>query len=234
MTTTYSGFSCNGRLLPSVTTILSSDDKHIARRKSAGIDKSKANINKATDGRQRGISIHQSINRYLLTGEADIDPQYLPFWDGAYKQLQLLDIHQIYFAERPQLPELNHLANGDYACVWSDRYKFAGIPDLVANISGVNCTVEFKTSSNLFTKFYDRRKFREYHQWHSYSLAAAQVSAYGQAFTEQTGIKIDAGIVINTTQNDSQLFIVDGDEMKSRFKKFVTLTNKYNKHHHYA
>ena len=147
MTTAYSGFSCNGKILPSVTTILSSDDKHVARRKSAGIGKSKANINKSSDGRERGLSIHQSINRYLLTGEADIDPQYLPFWDGMYKQLQHLDLHQIYFAERPQLPELSHLANGDYSCVWSDRYKFAGIPDLVANVSGVNCVVEFKTSS---------------------------------------------------------------------------------------
>jgi hypothetical protein len=234
MTTSYSGFSCNGNILPSVTTILSSDDKHIARRKSAGIGKSKANLNKANDGRVRGLSIHQSVNQYLLTGEADVDPKYLPYWNGLYEQLQHLDLHKIYFAERPQLPELSHLANGDYACVWSDKYKFAGIPDLVANVGGVNCVIDFKTSTNLFTKYYDRRNFREYHQWHSYANSAAQVAAYGQAFQEQTGIKIDAGIVINTTPDTSQLFVIDGDEMKSRFKKFITLTNKFHKHHNYG
>lgn len=234
MTIAYSGFKCNGNILPSVTTILSSDDKHIARRKSAGIGKSKGNIDKASDGRQRGLSIHQSVNHYLLTGETDVEEQHLVYWGGVYKQLQHLDIHQIYFAERPQLPELDHLANGDYACIWSDKYKFAGIPDLVANVSGVNCVVEFKTSSNLYAKYYDRRKFKEYHQWHSYAQAAAQVSAYGKAFTEQTEIRIDAGIIINATQNDSQLFIVDGDEMQSRFKKFVTLANKYNKNYCYG
>ena len=229
MSIAYSGFKCNGNILPSVTTILSSDDKHIARRKSAGIGKSKENINKSNNSKVRGLSIHQSVNQYLLRGEANIDPQYFPYWEGVYEQLQHLDIHQIYFAERPQLPKLDHLSAGEYACVWSDRYKFAGIPDLVANVSGVNAVVEFKTSSNLYTKNYDRKKFKEYHQWYAYSLAASQVSAYGTAFTEQTGIKIDAGIIINATQSESQLFIVDTDEMKSRFKKFVTLSNKYRK-----
>ena len=233
MSIAYSGFKCNGNILPSVSSILSSDDKHISRRKSAGIGRSKDDCIKSSDGRSRGLSIHQSVNRFLLTGETDIDERYLNFWNGIYKQLQILDIHDIYFAERPQKSELSHLANGDYACIWSDRYKFAGIPDLVCNLSGVNCVVEFKTSSHLYTKNYDRRKFKTYHQWYSYSQAATQVSAYGKAFTEQTGIKIEAGIIINATRDDSQLFIVDGDEMSKRFKKFVTLTNKYNKQNNY-
>ena len=230
MTVSYGGFSCNGRILPSVSQILASDDKYLIRKKANGVRRARTpeHIQRSNDGRKRGISIHNSVNQYLTTGDADISAEYLPYWDGIYSQLKHLDIVP-FFAERPLMEEHSFMTNGEQSCVWSDRYKFSGIPDLIGSIGGVNCACEFKTSSHLFNKNYDRKKFHEYHEWHSYSQAGAQVAAYGLAFEELTDIKIEAGLIIVATPKQSQMFVLDSDEFRSRQKKFKTLANKYNK-----
>ena len=222
------GFRCNGLMLPSVSDILASDEKYLTRRKANGLRKTKENIKRSNDGRCRGLSIHESINQYLLTGEADIHEEYLPFWDGIYKWLRMLDIKP-YFAEKPVLDELSFMQQGDFSCLWSDKYKYAGIPDLIGNVSGVDAVVEFKTSNHLYTKNYTRDQFHKYHEWHSFSQAALQAAAYGQAFNEHTDYNINTAIIIVATPTDSQFITVEGDEFNSRLKKFKTMANKYNK-----
>ena len=47
-----------------------------------------------------------------------------------------------------------------------------------------------------------------------------QIAAYGKAFSDTTKIPIEAGIIINTTRDEGQLFLADKPDLKKSLTKF--------------
>ena len=221
----------DGSAYPSVSKILSSDPKRKSFFKAKALKKKQTafDSDSRTTGLHRGTSLHETFASYITTGDANIPPIYYRYWDQLFKLVSGIEIQPIW-AEKPLLPEHSHFTNGDTSVIWSKKYKYLGTPDLIARVGGVLCVVEIKTSRDYYTKNYDRRNFATYSQWLPYYSAATQVSAYASAWNECTEDNIDTGLVINVTEDDSQLFVVEAPEMKTRFTAFKKLVREYHKH----
>ena len=54
-----------------------------------------------------------------------------------------------------------------------------------------------------------------------------QIAAYGKAFSDTTQIPIEAGIIINATRDEGQLFVVDKPDLKKLLTKIHKLAKKF-------
>ena len=61
---------------------------------------------------------------------------------------------------------------------------------------------------------------RHYQPYFKYAQAQMQIAAYGKAFSDSTKIPIEAGIIINTTRDEGQLFVADKPDLKKSLTKF--------------
>ncbi len=222
----HTGFLCDGVQCNSVSKILKSDSKNKTSKKASAVAKSKGVSARSHFATQRGIAVHQAARDFLKHGEIDLPAKYYPYWDNIWKSLSMLDIDP-YWIEGPVLDSLSHLRQGEWSAVWNKRYKYAGSPDLVANIGGVNTIVEFKTSDLFWQDRYVFKDFKHYTNWHKYSQAAMQTAAYAKAFTQTTGIAVDTSIIINATRDDSQMFIIERPTLKKHLTKFHTLAKEF-------
>ena len=91
--------------------------------------------------------------------------------------------------------------------------------------------LEFKTSDTLYQNNYNYKQFKQYAEWVKYHQAAMQVAAYANAWQETTDMTIEAGIIINSTPDECQLFIIEKDEMKKKLSAFHKLCRDYRKIH---
>jgi len=119
------------------------------------------------------------------------------------------------------------LQQGEFSAVWNKRYKYAGTPDLVGSVGGVNCVVEFKTSDLLYQDRYKYRDFQHYTNWYKFSQAAMQTAAYAKAFSDTAKIPVNTSIIINATRDHSQLFVIERPELKKHLRKFHSLVKSF-------
>ena len=224
------GILIDGSAYPSVTKILTSDPKRKTFYKAQAVKRKKQafdGVGRAV-GMHRGTSLHETFANYITTGECDCAPIYYSYWQNLLDVVSRIDIDPIW-AERPLLPEHSKFTDGETSVIWSKKHKFLGKPDLIGLFGGVPAVCEIKTSTDLFTKNYDRRNFATYSQWMPYSHSAMQVASYAAAWNERTGDNINTGIVINVTPETAQLFIIDAPEMQSRFTNFRKLCRDFHK-----
>ena len=230
MQSTFSGgILIDGLHLPSVTKVLQHDPKRKLFYKSQAAKKKQTNYDadSSATGQHRGTTLHACFADYITTGSCDVPEIYLPYWDQLYGLVSRLDITNILWAERPLSDKYSQFSCGDVHCIWSNKHKFMGKPDLIASVGGVPAVWEIKTSRSPYCTRYDNRKFRSYGNWFNYAHAAMQVSAYTHAFNEHTDLGIETGIVINVMPNDVQLFIVEKPELKTRYANFRKLLKAY-------
>ncbi len=226
-TTKYSGFQVDGEVYTSVSSIIKSDKKHFQSRKSAAWASKRKSKSVQLDATSRGIAVHSAIRSFVRTGECDLDPAYFQYFDNVVSLLKQFDL-DVWWAEEPVHPELQHLRSGNHSAVWSNKpHKYIGIPDIAGTIGGVPCIVEFKTSDKLIRSNYHPKQFSQYSEWVKYNCAAMQVAAYANAWNQRTSMPISTGIIINTTPTEAQLFIIEKDEMKKRLSSFHKLCKEY-------
>lgn len=216
----------------SVSKILQSDPKRKTYYKSIGAKRKQdfKDGDAAVTGRHRGTSLHETFSQYITTGECDIAPIYLDYWQHLYDFIKPLKIVPSW-AEVPLLPQHQHFTQGDTSCIWSKKGKWLGKPDLIARIEGCNAVVEIKTSNHPYSKSFDTRQFLRYSEFFSYAYAAMQCSAYKQCWEERTGESIDVGIVLNVMSDGLQMFVIEYPELKLRLKNFRALASEYHKSH---
>ena len=225
------GFICDGQQMTSVSNILKSDEKLATKRKSeAAFSKQSA---KDRFSAQRGTSVHSAMRQYLRTGEVDeLNPQYYPYFENLHNEVSRLGLKDHLWVEGPVVDELSHLQQGMHSAVWNSKFRYAGTPDVVTDCGGCRVVIEFKTSHDFFKDSYAFRDFKNYSNFLKYKHAAYQCAAYKSAFTETTGIEIDAALIITAGRDFSQLFVLENDRLPKYLKDFHKLARAYNKQHH--
>ena len=218
------GYVCDGKHLPSVSSILKTDPKYPIFNRSLAARK--GDYPSAAFAKERGHYVHSAARKFIITGEVDLPERYFNYWDQLQRQLAPLDFTDVIWAEGPTTDKLSHLRNGEHCAVWDTKNNFCGCPDLVANVGGVRALCEFKTSTMLYRDNY-QKDFSEYSSWFLYHQAAMQVSAYASAFEKITKVPIDVGIIVVATEDDGQLFVIEKPQLKSSFNKFKKLAKAF-------
>ncbi len=230
MKTEYrSGYVCDGVPITAVTSILKSDSRHKSGKKSSALSNQGKVSARNMFATNRGLAVHRAVNTFLSTGEVDLEEKYFPYFNNIYEQLQHLNITDILWNEGPVAPQLQHLQQGEHACVWDKKRKYGGCPDVVGSISGLRCLLEWKTAGELFQDSYRYKDFKNYSNYLKYTHAAQQVAAYKNCFEKTTGIDIDLCIIVVATRDDSQLFYVENDVLPKHLKDFHKLNSAYQK-----
>ena len=225
----YQGrFTVDGLPYTSVSSIIKTDTKLVQGNRSRALANKSKQKTKTQSATARGIATHNAVRQYLRTGECDLDPQYYQYFNGIYDWLSRLDL-ETWWAESPMRDDLQHLQQGPSAAVWCDRYRYIGIPDYVGKIGGVPCVVEFKTSDSLYRDNYNYKVFWQYTEWVRHHTASMQVAAYANAWTQTTGEDVHTGIIINSTPDECQFFIIERDVMKKKLSAFHKLCREYRK-----
>ena len=227
----YQGrFTVDGLPFTSVSSIIKTDQRLVQGNRSRALANKSKQKSKTKSATSRGIAVHGAVRQFLRTGECDLDPAYYDYFSGIQDWLTRLDL-ETWWAEAPVLEELQHLQQGPSVAVWCDKHRYIGVPDWVGKIGGVSCVLEFKTSDTLYRNNYNYKQFRQYAEWVKYHQASMQVAAYANAWKQTTDMSIDAGIIINSTPDECQLFIIERDELQKELKAFHKLCNDYRKIH---
>ena len=223
-------FTVDGLPFTSVSSIIKTDQRLVQGKRSRALANKSKTQSKSQSATARGIAVHNAARQFLRTGECDLDPQYYSYFAGIQDWLNRLDL-ETWWAEAPVLDELQHLQQGPSAAVWCEKRRYIGVPDWVGKVGGVGCVLEFKTSDTLDQNNYNYKQFKQYAEWVKYHQAAMQVAAYANAWKETTDMTIEAGIVINSTPDECQLFIIEKEEMKKKLTAFHKLCRDYRKIH---
>ena len=223
-------FTVDGLPFTSVSSIIKTDQRLVQGNRSRALANKSKQQSKTKSATARGIAVHSAVRQFLRTGECDLDPAYYDYFSGIQDWLTRLDL-ETWWAEQPVLDELQHLQQGPSAAVWCEKHRYIGVPDWVGKVGGVGCVLEFKTSDTLYRSNYNHKQFKQYAEWVKYHHAAMQVAAYANAWKETTDMDIDAGIIINSTPNECQLFIIEREEMKKKLTAFHKLCRDYRKIH---
>jgi genome maintenance exonuclease 1 len=191
-------YTPNGNKYPSVTTVLSVQDKTGLDEWKAkiGIDQAEKIMNQAAT---RGTSIHNLAEKYLNNVENWTFGE-MPVNIFTFKQIQhILDNHvnNIWAQEIP---------------LYSDYIKTAGRVDCVAEFDGKLSIIDFKTSRKPKKKEWIKGYFM-------------QESFYAVAFEERTKKPIKQLVTIVMVDNDDpQIFVENRD---NHIHDFIALREKY-------
>ena len=230
-TTLFSGkFAVDGLPYTSVSSIIKTDTKIVQGKKSRAASGKAANRSKHLSATARGTAVHSAVRSFIRTGECDLEPCYFDYFSGIQDWLSRL-VLEPYWAEGPVLDKYQQLQQGPSAAVWCDKYRYIGVPDFVGKLGGVPVVIEFKTSDYLYRDNYDFRQFKQYSEWVRHHNAGMQVAAYANAWNPTTGDDIRTGVVINSTPDACQLFIIERDVMKKKLTAFHKLCKEYRKIH---
>jgi len=220
-------YSCDGLILPSVSTILKSDLKRAQARKARGLARSKCNYPSEQYCRERGLAVHAAARNFFKTGEVDLPEMYFPYWENIYKSLSILDLTSIEWADGPVLESLSHLQQGKHSAVWNTKQKYVGCPDLVADCGGLRMLVEFKTTDEPLIAQYDM-DFKNYSSWWRYHQASMQVASYAKAYEQTTKRAIDVGCIVVGGKDINQLFFLEKPTLKNSLSKFHKLAKEFH------
>lgn len=229
--TQYQGrFTVDGLPFTSVSSIIKTDQRLVQGRRSQALANKSKQQTKTKSATARGMAVHSAVREFLRTGECELDPAYYDYFSGIQDWLTRLDL-ETWWAETPVLDELQQLQQGPRAAVWCEKHRYIGVPDWVGKVGGVGCVLEFKTSDTLYRNNYNHKQFRKYAEWVKYHQASMQVAAYANAWKETTDMNVDVGIIINSTPNECQLFIIEREELKKKLTAFHKLCQENRKIH---
>ena len=199
-------YECDGKLLPSVTTVLAATRTKKEREK---LEKWEAEvgIEQAQRIRQeslaRGTALHRMIESYFDGDEVDCPEHLSGFWEQTRKVL-------------PHIPE--YLSSE--LTVTHPKEGYAGTLDLLGFwLSHENLTLfDFKTSSKP-----KRRNWLDEHQ--------LQVSAYIKALESAEFEGINQGMIVVLTPYNFQLFSLEREDIEQCYKSWLRRKEKYDKTH---
>ena len=215
-------YLCNGKRHPSVTTILSATESAASK---VALQKWLAK-NPNNDAAYRGTHIHECCENYIRGLPVEPFEEYADYWTGIEEWLDYFD--EYHWSERPLRPDWDFLRAPDksgLAFVWSDKYGYAGTPDLVGTIGGCAVIADYKTSNAPYrTRFPDQGDRAGYGGFRKYQKVAQQLAAYRLALKERVDIDIKTALVIVSTPETSQGIFISGAQLdlaESRFLKRV-------------
>ena len=188
----------SGEILPSITTVLSVQNKSglDAWRKRVGEEEANRVMNQAS---LRGTAVHQLAEDYV-NNEKDWKKGAMPanlFTFNTIKPLLDKHLNNVWIQEAP---------------LYSERLSVAGRVDCIAEWDGVLSIIDYKTSK--------RPKPRKYVE--SYFI---QEAAYAAMFYERTGVPIKQIVtVIAVDDNEPQVFV---EKTMDHLHKFVSLRAKF-------
>ena len=188
----------SGEILPSITTVLSVQNKSglDAWRKRVGEEEANRVMNQAS---LRGTAVHQLAEDYV-NNEKDWKKGAMPanlFTFNTIKPLLDKHLNNVWIQEAP---------------LYSERLSVAGRVDCIAEWDGVLSIIDYKTSK--------RPKPRKYVE--SYFI---QEAAYAAMFLERTGVPIKQIVtVIAVDDNEPQVYI---EKAMDHLHKFVELRKKF-------
>jgi ATP-dependent exoDNAse (exonuclease V) beta subunit len=161
----------DGTRLPSVTTVIGAQKKHIfqAWRNKVGEDVANAITKKATS---RGTNVHTLCERYLNNESlGDIMP----------------DAKEMFISIKPLLNRINNIHYQEQA-LWSVQLGMAGRVDCIAEMDGVLSVIDFKTS----------KKIKSHEDIEDYFW---QTTAYALMYEEMIGTPINDIAIIMAVEN---------------------------------
>lgn len=189
-----------GAILPSVTTVLSVQDK-------SGLDAWRNKVGDAEANRVmkqaslRGTAVHQLAEDYVNND---------PDWKKGAMPVNLFTFNTI----KTVLDDSLSNVWAQEAPLYSERLSVAGRVDCIGEWNGVLSIIDYKTSR--------RPKKLEYVE--SYFI---QESVYAACFFEMTGVSIKQIVtLIAVDDHDPQVFI---EQPMNHLHKFVALREKYRK-----
>jgi CRISPR/Cas system-associated exonuclease Cas4 (RecB family) len=165
----------DGSRLPSVTTVIGAQKKHIfaAWRNKVGEDVANAITKKATS---RGTNVHTLCEKYLNNEElGDIMP----------------DAHEMFLSIKPELNRINNIHYQEQA-LWSKQLNMAGRVDCIAEFDGVLSVIDFKTS----------KKIKSHEDIEDYFW---QTTAYALMYEELIGESINDIVIIMAVQDNNPI-----------------------------
>ena len=165
----------DGTKLPSVTTVIGAQKKHIfqAWRNKVGEDVANAITKKATS---RGTNVHTLCERYLNNESlGDIMP----------------DAREMFLSIKPELNRINNIHYQEQA-LWSTQLNMAGRVDCIAEFDGVLSVIDFKTS----------KKIKSHEDIEDYFW---QTSAYALMYEELIGEPIHDLVIIMAVEDSSPI-----------------------------
>jgi len=182
-----------GKMYPSVTTVLSILSKEAIKAWRARVGEEEANRVSKRAG-TRGTAVHTLAENYLNNVER---------WQGDSSYFDVMTFEDI----KPILDErLNNIWFQEVA-LYSDRLECAGRVDCIAEFDGELSIIDFKTSL--------RRKTPD--KITNYFMQAA---FYAAALYEMTGVKVKYGVIIIAVDDDEpQVFKIKTADWIETFMK---------------
>jgi hypothetical protein len=223
----YRKYLCSGLYLPSVTTVLSATET--AKSKASLANWQVRNPGALQEASTRGSAIHLGCENYLRGIPHGVPDDYMDFWNGMSPYLDWFD--ELYWSERPLRSDWNHLRSDDreVAYVWSTEHKYAGCPDLVGTIGGVNVIADFKTSNGPYCSVFPQRGDAQgFGGFRKYQKCSQQLAAYRLALHERTGFMADVALIIVSTPETSQAIFIDGDQLALAESRFLTRCEQFH------
>ena len=217
-----------GHWRPSVTTILSQTET--AKAKASLANWSKKNPGAKEAAAARGTCIHACCEDYLRGKPVHVPDEYASFWHGLSPYLDWFD--EIWWSERPLRSDWYHLRSPDkeFSAVWSDQAGgWCGCPDLIGEIGGVKILADFKTSNAPYrNSFPDRGDAQGFGGYRKFTKTSQQMASYAMALEERTGYRIDAALIIVSTETDKQAIFIDRDQLDLAAHKFLKRCEQYH------
>jgi len=190
-----------GKMYPSVTTVLSLHNKEGLAQWRARVGNDEAN-KISRQAATRGTRIHNIVERYLNN-------------NGVKEGLTPLDLAS-FISLQTHLSRIDNI-RGLEVGLYSDFLRLAGRVDCVADFDGKLSIIDFKTAK--------RRKDKEYIEHYF-----MQTSAYAIMFEERTGIPIGRTVIlISVDDDDSQVFIEKRDNYDKKLIEYRDLWESINK-----
>ena len=170
----------DGKLYPSITTVLSSRNKQglFEWRKRVGNDV--ANYVARTSA-ARGTAVHHMCEDYLNNFPVD--------WPDKWSEHQKKFLPFCLFGqlEKQVLHKIDNIRSQECG-LYSDKYKVAGRVDCIAEYDGIPSIIDFKTSTSERKDSYNENYY-------------IQASAYAEMFEERTGTAISQIVILVVTED---------------------------------
>ena len=187
----------DGKVYPSITTVLSSYNKKALFEWRARVGEEEAN-RIARKASNRGTKLHNTVEKYLLN---EVSPLQM--------QMMMPDTKELFLKLRPFLDEHVNNIYGIEQALYSHKLRLAGRCDCIGEWDGKISIIDWKTAS--------RTKEKE-----SIANYFMQASAYAEMFEEITGKEINQIVVAIAVEDDApQIFIEDKSKYLPELNKYI-------------
>mgnify|MGYP003352498103 FL=1 len=187
----------DGKVYPSITTVLSSYNKKALFEWRARVGEEEAN-RIARKASNRGTKLHNTVEKYLLN---EVSPLQM--------QTMMPDTKELFLKLKPFLDENVNNIYGIEQALYSHKLRLAGRCDCIGEWDGKISIIDWKTAS--------RNKEKE-----SIANYFMQASAYAEMFEEITGKEINQIVVAIAVEDDApQIFIEDKSKYLPELNNYI-------------